>query len=248
MVVGSMAPDFYYFALVPDVLRFGHTLKGLFVFCIPLGLALLWLFHSVLKKPLLALAPAHLRNRMSPETMKFSFWPASRMAWILISMVIGWMTHVAWDSFTHENGYITDHWLALQSRTIFWPHMHFFSSLQFLSSGLGLLLLGIAYLKWVKRTPVVERSVVSPIMPAARNVIVVAACLAAIVFGVMNGMQFAERYRHEWLRVFVVRTLVACITAAFVEIVLFAVYWHIAKDKPRKPSSGAGLRQPAYQD
>jgi hypothetical protein len=38
LVIGSLAPDFEYFLYVPDSLRIGHTLPGVFLFCLPVGL------------------------------------------------------------------------------------------------------------------------------------------------------------------------------------------------------------------
>lgn len=248
LVVGSMSPDFYYFALVPDSQRFGHTLLGLFLFCLPAGLAILWLFHKVFKAPLLSLAPAHLRHRLAAEDLNFRFGPASRMAWILLSIAIGWVTHMAWDGVTHWNGIFVTPDSFLRYRPPFWPHLALYGYLQLFSSVMGLLFLALAYWRWSHRTPVSAMPVVRGMSIRTRTAILVAAAVAALVFGVLVGIRGANELPHEWFRVFVIRTIVACITAGFVEVVAFSVYWHLAKDKPRKPSSGAGLREPAYQD
>jgi len=38
LVVGSMAPDFPYFLSVSDAIRWGHSTRGVFLFCLPFGL------------------------------------------------------------------------------------------------------------------------------------------------------------------------------------------------------------------
>src|SRR5882757_2416325 len=81
LVVGSLAPDILYF--IPRVHHsgaYGHTLPGLFFFCLPLGLAALWLFHTFLKRPLISLFPASHQMRLLPAAEGFSFFPLGRFA------------------------------------------------------------------------------------------------------------------------------------------------------------------------
>ena len=58
LVIGSMAPDFPYLLALSTRAQFGHTLSGVFTFCLPAGLTVFWLFHRYLKAPLLARLPA----------------------------------------------------------------------------------------------------------------------------------------------------------------------------------------------
>ena len=53
LVVGSIASDFGYFFELPEG-YFMYTVPGLILFDVPTGLVLLWLFHTLLKWPLLA--------------------------------------------------------------------------------------------------------------------------------------------------------------------------------------------------
>jgi hypothetical protein len=62
-----------------------------------LALVLLAVFQIGLKRPLLALAPKPLAERLPRH---FSW---KRPGWIALSLVIGAATHVGWDAFTHEN-------------------------------------------------------------------------------------------------------------------------------------------------
>ena len=49
LVVGSMMPDFEFFMRLSFGKNIGHTLAGIFLFCIPVGLVVLFLFHKLMK-------------------------------------------------------------------------------------------------------------------------------------------------------------------------------------------------------
>jgi hypothetical protein len=99
LVAGSVAPDVFWF--VPRLPGVGLTRTHEFASVLwldpLLALALLAVFQIVLKRPLLALAPKPLAERLPRH---FSW---KRPGWIALSLVLGAATHVGWDAFTHEN-------------------------------------------------------------------------------------------------------------------------------------------------
>lgn len=97
LVIGSVVPDLWYFA--PGLLERDdtHSLPALFWFCLPIGAALYYAFHRLLKRPLLALWPA-LAARVA-ET------PIANPAAVCSCIVIGALTHIAWDAVTHVEGW-----------------------------------------------------------------------------------------------------------------------------------------------
>jgi hypothetical protein len=100
LVAGSVAPDVFWF--VPRLHSVGLTETHEFTAVLwldPLiALVLLAVFHVLLKRPLLALAPGPLAGRIHGG---FSW---RRPGWIALSLVLGAATHVGWDAFTHESG------------------------------------------------------------------------------------------------------------------------------------------------
>jgi Domain of unknown function (DUF4184) len=102
LVVGSMAPDLVYFLRLAPRGHFGHTLPGLFLFCLPAGLALLWTFHHVLKGPLLDLAPDAARRRLAAGQ---GASPFGRPVALVVAVGLGAVTHDVWDAFTHAGGW-----------------------------------------------------------------------------------------------------------------------------------------------
>src|SRR5262245_26185542 len=97
LTIGSMSPDIPYFVELP----FGndsHSLLGIFYFCWPVGLVLWGIFEYLLKQPTLDLMPGSVRTRFACHTPRVS---TRLMLAVSISIMLGALTHVAWDSFTH---------------------------------------------------------------------------------------------------------------------------------------------------
>src|ERR1041384_8817659 len=74
LVAGSLSPDFGYFVPMPGSF-FMYTIPGLMLFDLPVGLALLVLFHILIKWPLLSLLPTSLQRRLYKPAQGFSFGP-----------------------------------------------------------------------------------------------------------------------------------------------------------------------------
>ncbi len=101
LIIGSMVPDFQYF-LPFDVDRGeSHSLAGIAWFCLPVGMALYLVFHLLLKLPIVALLPPALVARIVPAPGKAPLLPRASGLAIAASLLIGILTHLAWDAFTH---------------------------------------------------------------------------------------------------------------------------------------------------
>ncbi|SHI62526.1 protein of unknown function [Hymenobacter daecheongensis DSM 21074] len=114
LVLGAMAPDFEYFLrLRPDGI-YGHTLAGIFWLDLPLILVFAALFHGLVKQPLVASLPDFLRRRMLP--LVGPRWPWRRVlaSPVLLGGLVGTVSHLVWDAFTHVDGLAVLHWPALQ--------------------------------------------------------------------------------------------------------------------------------------
>ncbi len=102
-IIGSMVPDFHLF-LPWHLQRFEtHSIVALFTFCLPVGLATYWLFQWHIKVAVVELLPdaAYRRWRAFERPAEFS----SLRAWGLgvFGVLLGALTHLTWDAFTHEN-------------------------------------------------------------------------------------------------------------------------------------------------
>jgi len=152
LVVGAMAPDFEYFLLMSPQDRYGHTLIGLFLFTLPLGLLTLWLFHAYVKATLVELMPDEIQRRLAPVAGEFRFGGASRLAMILTSLSLGIVTHLIWDAFTHGNPWLIRNLPALR-HPVPVPGIGFvalYKLLQHVSTVVGLAILLVWLMRWYR--------------------------------------------------------------------------------------------------
>jgi len=105
LVIGSFSPDFIYFILLVPFGHLTHTIQGVFLFCVPVGLVVFWVYHAVLKAPLAALFPEPLQKAILGENHAASFFSIRRIAVLAASVALGAFTHLLWDGFTHETGW-----------------------------------------------------------------------------------------------------------------------------------------------
>ena len=104
LVIGSMAPDFESFIKLGGGKIYSHTWVGVFWFDLPLALGLTFLFHLVIKKPLIDHLPSYVGERL--ETVRQSNWLRyfrDNIAIVLLSLLIGIVSHLLWDAATHLN-------------------------------------------------------------------------------------------------------------------------------------------------
>ena len=225
LVVGSLAPDFRYFLNLAPRGHFGHTFQGIFIFCLPAGLAVLWIFQRIMKLPLLSLAPRSHQQRLAALAKPFCWGAAGRFALIVASLLLGALSHLAWDAFTHDSGLVVrnlpDMRVPLEE---FGTHRPLYNVLQHGSSLLGLTLLVFWYWRWFKRTPP------GPVPPSLRmnaqtkgwvagSIFVLAACLAAVY-------AFFYSYHLASFRLFIGAFVVTCISLIYVAALGFSLWWH----------------------
>lgn len=110
LVAGSFAPDMTYYAasVLPGTMELGyftHSLRGVFTVDVFITWALvgLWL---LLREPLVALLPRAWQGRVGALVRcgapRGRFQP-SLVLWWYVSAVLGALTHVVWDAFTHPD-------------------------------------------------------------------------------------------------------------------------------------------------
>ncbi len=153
LVIGSIAPDFWYVFRVGSAF-FSYSIPGLFLFDLPVGLVLLWLFQTFAKWPLLALLPVGMQRRFYSYAQGFSFTPLKRFGNVLLSLLVGSITHIVWDSFTHDYGWTVEH-VAFLSTPV--AGMPLYNLLQDLSTVVGIALLVYWFFRWLPTTPKGDR-------------------------------------------------------------------------------------------
>ena len=203
LMIGSMSPDFSYF--LPGDLAFlpTHTLAGLFWFCWPAGLAAWLLFVHVLEAPTLALLPEPWRSRITPSDSRIT---PTHIALASVAVLIGAVTHVIWDSFTHRHTPVTEAlpMLRISLFKIGWTHIYVYKFLQHLSSVVGMVVL-LIWAWRIRKGPATTGGAVqgtgAPVTSGARTTAVAVLLATSCVFAITNyllypGVYFERRLFH----------------------------------------------------
>ena len=116
-----------------------HSFSGLFVFALPVGLAV-WLFYvAVLEKATITLLSDRWHTRFA-HTDAITPGLIGRAA---IAIVLGAVTHILWDAFTHRGTFVTDAFPVLLGRTPGFSWLPIYHLLHGLSSVVGLVILAL---------------------------------------------------------------------------------------------------------
>jgi hypothetical protein len=221
-----MAPDFHYFLSLAPAGHFGHTIKGIFVFCLPVGLAVLWVFQTVFKHPLISLAPESHQQRLVSLAAPFRWGPTPRFLLILVSLLIGAISHIVWDAFTHDRGLIVRNFPDLRSPAFedFGTARPLYNLLQHGSSLAGLALLAWWYWSWFKRTP--PQSVPSDVRLLTRTKAWIVSTLGLFAVGLSVAHARSAFQHRRSLPIFVGVFVVTLISTVFAETLGFSLWWH----------------------
>jgi hypothetical protein len=230
LVVGSISPDFAYFFPIPELSRLSHSLMGIFLFCVPLGLIALWLFHRILKQPALALLPGYHQEILIPLAKEFSFWPLRRLSVVIVSLTIGAATHIAWDSFTHTRGGWVQSlgWLRMIIVETQLGPLIVHRALQHASTVLGLVYIWWWYSRWLRKSP--SDTPRSKENPFGGRVMPIVVCFMltlglALAYGSAS-ISFMEPYP---LRKLLNRTAVGLISILTIQLLIYSGVWHLSR-------------------
>jgi hypothetical protein len=236
LVVGSMAPDFAYFVPWLPGSRFSHRPFGALLFCVPTGLLVLWAFHTIMKRPLLSLLPDNHQRRLIPAAKGFAFGPLRQFILIILSLILGALTHIGWDACTHSHSWVVRHVPVLSMPIIETAQgsLRVYKALQHGSTLVGAVLLCYWYARWYSQAPARPATLPIQLSTTAKLSIVLSIGLGASVLAGVHGFinVFPISDFHSF-QLFVVRTVVAGISVLFAELVIFSTFWHLTKSKRR---------------
>ena len=154
LVIGSMVPDLPYFVPLGIPRELTHSIPGVPLADLPMGILVLALWASVFRAPVIDFAPEWVRARFRLPTRRPNWRPSLRLVSVtLVSLLVGIATHLVWDGFTHPDG-----WAVLQIaslRTQLGPFTAYRWA-QYASSIGGLMIFAIWGARWVRRTPPIE--------------------------------------------------------------------------------------------
>ncbi|MER7250053.1 DUF4184 family protein [Kribbella sp. NPDC000426] len=231
LVAGAVAPDLLY---VGPIYRFAtryingnftltltHEFTSAFWLDLVIALVLLGIYHLVLKRPLIALAPAPLAARLPPSVSPSALW-------VVVSAVIGALTHVVWDSFTHGDGYFVRHFPGV-FRAAVTPAWDVNRILQYVSTLGGCLVLAIWLYRWYRRTT----PSITPgdlVAPWARYAVVVVGLLLAAAGAIVEiGRAEGDLSGETAVRL----GLSGLVSGGLAAVATYVVGWHLLRFRRR---------------
>jgi hypothetical protein len=168
VAVGAMTPDLPLFlrGMGPSY-AFTHSTANV-VWTALIALVLLALWRMVLRPALVQLTPDAVAARLPDagrrsggEAARELFAPRERprpgsfpVLLLVVSLLLGVLTHIAWDLFTHEGRWGVEAIPALQEQ---WGPLLGYKWLQHGSSAIGLVILAVYAVLWLRRRGVVRR-------------------------------------------------------------------------------------------
>lgn len=145
LVIGSMAPDYPWFLTGGRTAGLSHSPAGVVTVDLAAGLVAVVAWRLLVQPPLRDLVPRRLGERLprSPGVV------AADLPWLALGVVVGTVTHVVWDSFTHAGRWGVDVVPWLHTEHLGLPG---YKWAQFVSGALGLVVLAVWGLRHLART------------------------------------------------------------------------------------------------
>jgi Domain of unknown function (DUF4184) len=228
LVMGSMAPDLALFAYGTGVNVDSHSIAAQFWLCLPLTLILTWTVKRLMAAPLGAHLPDgggfHLR-----DYGRLGAWrpPRTVSGWgiLVASAVVGSLSHIIADAFTHDSGWAVENLAPLRTPVFELPSnvgghtLYVYSLLQG-----GLSLVGAAVTIWLllvigrRRCIAAWHPVPNPLAPTpASRRLLLGWTLVGAIAGLVAAIAVHTDGRHEviiWFAAFAfLGLLVGCLTA-----------------------------------
>ncbi len=150
LIVGSIVPDFEYFLrLRKETSYYSHSWDGLFWFDLPFGLFICFVFHALVRNPLITNLPAPFQKRFYSFCL-FNWNLHFKKYWsfILISIITGAALHIFWDFFVHNSSdYLYSIYIIKNQSENIMAEMNYYYLLWSINSLIGVIAIIIYILK-----------------------------------------------------------------------------------------------------
>lgn len=85
---------------------YSHNIIGLFLFDIPISIFIAFIFHNIIRNSLFDNLPKLIKSRLlNFENFNWNKYFFKNWLIVLFSILIGAISHIFWDNFTHFDGY-----------------------------------------------------------------------------------------------------------------------------------------------
>lgn len=142
LTIGSMSPDFEYFLRMEITSHYSHRVIGVFLFDLPVSLLVTLIFHHIIRNPMIENLPTCLYQRFNVyRILNWTQYAVNHGFILIVSILIGIISHLIWDAFTHQSGIFVMRFPYLQ-QTVMWDSP-IYKLLQHGSTLLGMIFIGL---------------------------------------------------------------------------------------------------------
>lgn len=222
LVIGTLQPDLFFYLPVGVNREFTHSWFAVFTFDLAVSLVVFALWQLIFRAPVLDFAPRWVRARMPHRGSKPGRGGRAVYALLLVaSILIGCVTHVFWDSFTHDSAFVRDAPLLFDQL----GPLRLYTWLQHLGSLRGLVAVA-GFVLWWKRSAPVGPPASTRLTDRARRamwVMVLSSGLAVALLIWISGIVSGQSPLQNTL---VYATVVIGIAVAGLFAMVIALLWH----------------------
>jgi hypothetical protein len=233
LVVGAMAPDIPYFLPRGPWSLPTHTVGGIVLWAPLLGLVVVLAWYLLLVRAAYAWAPGQLRQRLpEPVTVRGRFGSVRAGVLVYVALVIGAATHVVWDAFTHNDGWVVERVPALM-RSIEWlpGDLAVYRWAQYASSVVGMAILLWWMARWWRTTPARDTGATVEVSDAARWAVVATVTTAGLVAAAYASGPYLVGEEALNLRRAVFKAITVGGAVAVLAVLLVAIGWTVAQQR-----------------
>ncbi len=244
LIIGSMTPDFAYLTpYLVDQRMDSHSLLGVYLFGIPMGLTVYFSYHLLMAPVIFSVLPKPIKPYLHAD-LSWGRLPNIPAYTLLFSLILGALTHVFWDFFTHQSG-LPQHisWMDTPLSRVDGYDIMPYRLLQHFSSLFGLSLLLFWIWTWISKnkhrapSPLAKNHWQAPLLlkKIAIIVLLVVPLLSGIYMGGINMPSTDVMYGIYSLQVFIRFGIVGAAGGFILSCIFLGLlyqYW-IYKEKRR---------------
>ena len=220
LVIGTLSPDFEYLLRLAPRGEFGHSIAGVVLFCVPVSLTVWALFEKYARAALAPMFPSTISAALSGRRAQRAGSRGAELALAAVGTLVGALSHIAWDSFTHASG-----WAVLRIPALAVPidlgsfhGLRVYKLLQHGSTVGGLLVVALWVRKMLDRLPsAAGREDLTQSRRGWRTVAVLA--IGSVVGAILNAARVLERGAPQILGYAAVGSMAGILLAAIAIVI-----------------------------